>query len=220
MTTKTPLAKEKKNQTHEIVLAMIKKQKPQTVRELIKLIQEKDNLTEREKTNLILKLRKEHKHCFTKRQTLIPSTLSEFMFSKRASWGWAGIATAIAATISIFIIPENAYPAVYLRFSLGLLLVLFLPGYAFVRMLFPQKLFPPTGSNNMDNAKSITLGIGVSLTLISMIGLILNSTPWGINLAPITLSLLALTIVFTVGAIFREYQTNVQKIQPVSNINQ
>ena len=41
----------------------------------------------------------------------------------------------------------------------------------------------------------------------------LNYTPWGIRLAPITLSLLALTIVFATVAVLREYQAKAQSVR-------
>jgi uncharacterized membrane protein len=47
----------------------------------------------------------------------------------------------------------------------------------------------------------------MSLALTPIVGLILNYTPWGITLTPITLSLLALTTVFATAAILREHQS-------------
>ena len=58
----------------------------------------------------------------------------------------------------------------------------------------------------MDTIERVALSLGMSLALVPIVGLILNYTPWGIRLTPITLSLLALTIVFATAAILREYQ--------------
>jgi uncharacterized membrane protein len=46
----------------------------------------------------------------------------------------------------------------------------------------------------------------MSLALTPIVGLILNYTPWGIRLTQITLSLLALTVVFATAAVLREHQ--------------
>jgi uncharacterized membrane protein len=82
--------------------------------------------------------------------------------------------------------------------------VLFLPGYAFIKTLFPQKLPIPTSSENMDTIERAALSFGMSLALVPIVGLILNYTSWGIHVTPVTLSLLALTIAFATAAILRE----------------
>jgi len=46
----------------------------------------------------------------------------------------------------------------------------------------------------------------MSLALTPIIGLLLNYTPWGIRLTPVTLSLLALTITLATAALLREHQ--------------
>ena len=58
----------------------------------------------------------------------------------------------------------------------------------------------------------------VSIALVPIVGLILNYTPWGIRLTPITLSLLALTIVFATAAILREYQAKPIVVKACSEI--
>jgi uncharacterized membrane protein len=47
----------------------------------------------------------------------------------------------------------------------------------------------------------------MSLALVPLVGLLLNYTPWGIRLTPITLSLTALTLTFATAAVIREYQS-------------
>jgi uncharacterized membrane protein len=89
--------------------------------------------------------------------------------------------------------------------------VLFLPGYAFIKMLFPQKVPIPTSSAELDTIERIALSIGMSLALTPIVGLILNYTPWGIRLTPITLSLLAMTAIFATAGIIREHQIKTQQ---------
>ena len=45
----------------------------------------------------------------------------------------------------------------------------------------------------------------MSLALVPLVGLLLNYTPWGIRLTPITISLLALTTLLSVTGILREH---------------
>jgi uncharacterized membrane protein len=53
----------------------------------------------------------------------------------------------------------------------------------------------------------------MSLALVPLVGLLLNYTPWGIRLTPVTISLLALTITLTITGLVREHQDKTK--QPV-----
>ena len=46
----------------------------------------------------------------------------------------------------------------------------------------------------------------MSLALVPLVGLLLNYTPWGIRLTPVTLSLLSLTLILTITGLIREHQ--------------
>jgi len=85
--------------------------------------------------------------------------------------------------------------------------VLFLPGYSFIKALFPRQVPIKTRSEGLDSIERLALSVGMSLALVPMTGLVLNYTPFGIRLVPVTLSLLALTVVFATAAVLREYQT-------------
>ena len=168
--------------------------------------QEKTALTEQEITQLIIQLENENKLQLTNKQTTVPSTAKANLLSQNAAWYWITIALAIATAIAVFTIPEDAYPIVYVRQVLGIIFVLFLPGYTFIKTLFPSKLPIQTSSENMDNIERTALSLGMSLALTSMVGLVLNYSPWGITLTSITLSLLGLTLVFASAALIRETQ--------------
>jgi len=75
--------------------------------------------------------------------------------------------------------------------------------------LHPDKNLFPT--KELDNIERTALSIGMSLALIPITGLLLNYTPWGIRLTPVTISLLALTITFATAAILREHQANLKE---------
>ena len=97
----------------------------------------------------------------------------------------------------VFVVPEDAFPVVYVRYVLGSVFVLFLPGYSLIRALF--------GRRELDDIERFALSIGLSLALVPMAGLLLNYTPWGIRTAPVTFCLLALTLVFASAAVVRDY---------------
>jgi uncharacterized membrane protein len=201
------------DQTTQIILDVVKKHKPGNTQQLIKLVQEKTTLSSEEITQLLIQLENEDRLYFTKKETLLPSTPQTYVLSKKAAWYWVTIALAILTTLTIFIIPDSAYPLVYLRSALGIVFVLFLPGFTLIKMLFPSKVPIKTSSENLDTIERLALGLGMSLTLIPIVGLILNYTPWGLRLAPITLSLLALTIIFETAAVLREYQAKAQTVK-------
>ena len=116
---------------------------------------------------------------------------------------------AIVTVIAVVLISENNYPIVYLRQALGVVFVLFLPGFVFLKTLYPTKVPMATSSENLDTIERIALSIGLSIALTAIAGLILNYTPWGIRLIPITFSLLALTLIFATTGLLREYQAKV-----------
>jgi hypothetical protein len=201
-----------KQQAKNIIVETARAQNPQTTTQLIKLVQQKTGYSEEHIKSLLLELEDEDKLRFTKNSTPLPINLRAFVFSRSASWYWITVAISMATAVSVFAISENS-PIVYLRSALGIVFVLFLPGYAFIKMLFPSALPIATTSQELDGIERVSLSIGMSLALTPIIGLILNYTPWGIRLAPITLSLLALTTVFATVAVIREQQTKTNRAQ-------
>lgn len=193
-----------------MILETVKKEKPETTKELIQLLQQRDGIPPEETTKLLIELENESLLKFTKPQSPPPTSLGGYVNSRNAAWFWITVALSATTTLTVFTVSETAYPLTYIRNALGIVFVLFLPGYAFIKMLFPQKLPIPTSSENLDNIERIALSLGMSLALTPTVGLILNYTPWGIRLTPITLSLLALTLVFAAAAVLREYQTRAE----------
>jgi hypothetical protein len=192
----------------ETILAITRAQKPQTTQQLIEFAQQETGLTEKEIAGLILQLEEENKLKFTHNPTPQPTNLKQYIKTKTVVWYWITLTLAAATTIAVFAVPGESYPAIYIRQVLGIIFVLFLPGYAFIKMLFPSKMpiIFQNSTENMDTIERVALSLGMSLALVPMVGLILNYTPWGIRLTPIVLSLLALTVIFATAALIREYQ--------------
>ena len=193
------------DQLKNLIVEIIKNQKPETTKELLKLLQEKTTLPCEELEKLLIQLEHEEIIHFSKKENVLPETLKVYILSTSAAWYLLSIAFAIATTLAVFTIPGTVYPLEYIRSTLGLLYVLFIPGYVFTKMIFPLKLPIRTNSLNLETIERISLSIGMSLALLPVVGLFLNFTPWGVRLTPIALSLLALTIVFATIAVQREY---------------
>ena len=74
-------------------------------------------------------------------------------------------------------------------FASGVVLVLVLPGYAALAVLFPAV-------DDIRWLQRITLSVGLSIAIVALVGLLSNFAPWGINVGAI----LAITDIFTVFA--------------------
>ena len=95
------------------------------------------------------------------------------------------ILLTLSCMLFVLIPPLNETP---IRIILGLLLVLFLPGYSLIAALFPRK-------DDLDGIERIALSFGLSIAVVPLLGLALNYTSYGIRLVPI----LAMLSVFTVS---------------------
>jgi len=180
------------------IIQLIKDEKPRNFQQLVNLAKEKLSIPEQKIIEHVLRLQSQGRISLTKQPTR-SQELASYLKTEKASWYWVTIVLIIASVIAVFAIPKNAYPIVYLRYVLGIILVLWLPGYSLTKALFPEK--------EIDNIERTALSIGMSLALVPIIGLILHYTPWGIETTPVTLSLLALTAIFATAAIIREHQT-------------
>jgi len=113
-----------------------------------------------------------------------------------------------------------------LRVVLGLPFVLFLPGYAFIAALFPEGNRSmvsasaaasdgendntgrggPLSGKGIDGIERTALSFGLSIAISPLIGLVLNFTPLGIRLVPVTLSISAFTLIMTGVAAVRRWR--------------
>ena len=83
-----------------------------------------------------------------------------------------------------------------LRLVLGLVYLLFIPGYTLQALLFPRK-------NDLDTIERITLSFALSLAVLAPIALLLNWLPWGIRLWPIVISLSLFILFVTLSETMR-----------------
>lgn len=201
------------------ILEIITKQKPETVEQLARRVHEQwPSFSNEQILDAILILQDEEKLHLARTQPL-PSNITGYLKTSKVSWYWMTLATTVAAVLSVFLIPESAYPAVIVRYVLGAIFILWLPGYTLIKALFPQH--PPfskglahildTSEKNIDTIETVALSLGMSLALVPIVGLLLNYTPWGIRLTPITLGLTALTLIFATAAVVRQNQSRSER---------
>jgi len=97
------------------------------------------------------------------------------------------------ATLIFTLTPLSDFPV---RIPLGLVMVLFVPGYTLIAALFPKKA-------DLEGIERTALSFGLSIAVVPLIGLGLNYTPWGIRLKPILFSISAFTLAFTAISAYR-----------------
>jgi uncharacterized membrane protein len=100
------------------------------------------------------------------------------------------------ATLGFFFVPRaNETP---IRPLLGLILVLFTPGYALIAALFPAK-------QAINNIQRIALSFGLSIVVVLLTALCFNYLPSGIQLVPIAVALTSFTAICAVIANWRRH---------------
>lgn len=132
----------------------------------------------------------------------------------------AVVAVVVLTNAVVFVPVLNETP---IRVVVGLVFVLFVPGYAFIAALFPEAGDSPStpaadkesteepaedpslGDRGIDGIERVALSFGLSIAIVPLIGLVLNFTPFGIRLVPIVLSLSAFTILATGVAAIRRW---------------
>ncbi|REA03804.1 hypothetical protein DEQ92_11900 [Haloferax sp. Atlit-6N] len=115
----------------------------------------------------------------------------------------AGVALTLVATLT------PGLEGTPLRVVVGLPFVLFIPGYALIAALFPER-GPPIDAHEdhdrmagIDGIERVALSFGTSIAVVPLLGLVLNFTPWGIRLVPILVAVSGFTLVATTFAAAR-----------------
>jgi hypothetical protein len=120
-------------------------------------------------------------------------TLRQYLLSPISLWFWEVVLTTL---VSLSLVFASSGWALYLRFVFGGLLVLLLPGYSLLGLLYFRK-------DDLDYMTRLALSLVLSLALATLVGFALNFTPFGITLPATALSLGALTIALQLLAALR-----------------
>lgn len=112
-----------------------------------------------------------------------------------------------------------------LRIILTIPLVLFIPGYAALGALYPERPAPPTetrmGTNDasttsIDGLERFILSIVISISLTPLVAFVVNYTPYGLRLRPIMLALAGLVAFLLIIGFIRRIKTPVDRRYGVS----
>jgi len=111
---------------------------------------------------------------------------------------WFWLTVLLSALTALLVRFSRLHPALAaLRYVLGSIFVLFLPGYVTVEALYPSE-------RDLSPLERLALSIGLSLAIVPLLGLLLNYTPWGIRLEPVVAALLAFVVAVGLAAAARK----------------
>jgi uncharacterized membrane protein len=96
----------------------------------------------------------------------------------------------------VYLIPGES-PLFVIRYVLGFVFVVFLPGYCLVNILF-------LGRNRLDVVELAVLSVALSWGITGLVGLFLGLSPIGINFTSITVSLSGIVLALAVIAFVRK----------------
>jgi hypothetical protein len=191
----------------QIILDTVKKQEPETTMELIDEIQAHHKISFQKIISQIIELENEGRLLINKQEPPTKSYTKTLLLSRKAFWYWGTISLVLVTCLAVFFIPDSSQ-FLFVRFIFAVVFLLFLPGYTLIKLLYPEELPMKAASEDIDKIERVALSFGLSLVLTPLIGLAINYTPYGVTLAPITLSLLALTLIFATAALLRELLVN------------
>jgi uncharacterized membrane protein len=104
------------------------------------------------------------------------------------------VAGLVLLTDTLVLVPELS--GSFLRTYLGIVMVLFLPGYALTGAIFPAK-------NDLEGIERAVISLVLSIAVVPIMGFGLNYTTWGIREIPILIGLSVFTLLMCATAYYR-----------------
>jgi len=96
----------------------------------------------------------------------------------------------------LLILVVTFFPSNILRVILSLPFIFFFPGYTTIAFLFSKR-------NSLSIIERVTLSIALSIVIVTLIGLGLSYSPWGIRIYPIMVFITIFIIVTSALAWYR-----------------
>jgi uncharacterized membrane protein len=123
---------------------------------------------------------------------------------------WLEIVVGFTIITLLATLLVQSEPLIYVRYVLGFLFIVFMPGYCLVNILF-------LGKNNIDLVETLVLSVALSFGLTGLIGLFLGLSPIGINFASIIVSLNLLVLALSAVAFIRKSKEKLPILQVQSS---
>jgi hypothetical protein len=190
-------------QLRTLIIDKINIERPETVQKLITLVRQETRLPENQIMKAIIEL---EGTTLRFRNQPLSNLKSKSPTTSFATFKWYAIILLldIATALAVFNISEDSYPLVFVRYTLGLILIFFLPGFALTMFLFPNEYSKKSTLKNAYSIDRVALSVGLSIVFVIIVGLVSYHAPWGIGLMSIVTILVILTEVFATAALYRE----------------
>jgi uncharacterized membrane protein len=109
------------------------------------------------------------------------------------------IIVLILTVLCVISFTEPLLNKTIIRSLLGLSLIVFLSGYVLIALLFPRK-------NDLAILERLVFTVILSIAITVLTGLVLNYTPWGINIGSLLFSIAGITVFLCAAAFWRRKQ--------------
>ena len=183
-----------KDTISKLIIETIKKEEPDTLSELLVSLKRETSLENKYLMEIIREMEGNETIHLTNQSQQKPINLERYIFSKESYWLWSIIIIETATINAELLIGADSI-LLPIKYILSIVFLLFLPGYSLMRALFPGRRI---------DSEIIILSLGISLSLLPLISFLLNYTPWGIRLLPVTLSLILVTTSFVLISLVRD----------------
>lgn len=104
-----------------------------------------------------------------------------------------------AIVLTLLLVPLALLTEGPLRVGLGLLFLLFFPGYTLIAALFSRR-------DSFDMVERVVLSFALSIAIVPLIGLVLNYTPWGITTHSVVVTTVLFIILASAAALYRRWR--------------
>jgi hypothetical protein len=184
----------------------LKEKNLQTLDEAVQIISQNYSLKKEEIIRMLKNLQSTGKLNLTSTTQLPPRNFKAFLFHPMNRDFWASVILVVTTVPVTLLIPENALESgngVYIvlgviRLLLGVIFVVFLPGYALCTILWP--------TTEKEDLTRYGISFGLSIAIAPLLGLVLNFTPFGLTIFSILVTLLIFTLILLFGGLIRRFR--------------
>jgi hypothetical protein len=127
-----------------------------------------------------------------------PKGFFTYIFSIYNIWFWLILGSIALMVTSIYLIPP-VYPFSSIRYCIGGIFLLILPGYVLMESLYPKV-------KTLNNIERFAFNIGMSLVIVPLVGLLLNYSLLGITLDNMFFSITLLILILSAIGVWRNYK--------------
>ena len=179
------------------VKEIISIRQPSTGEDLVDIVTKEMSLSREEAIDSMLRLEARNEIQFRPVEDQPPTGLVEYLSSPRSLWYRGVNALSLTAVLSTFITPSLGQ-LIIIRYVAGSIFLMFLPGFCITKIIYLGE--------EIGNLKLVAMSLGISVSVVSLIGMALNYTPWGISTTALTFTVFLLVLALSSICATRELE--------------